>query len=82
MAELGWMGLVVPEAMGGLGLSTVDLALVLDELEPVLVELARSPERISVNDRRWIRSRIDDSALLFKVRAATSDIRERVANDQ
>jgi alkylation response protein AidB-like acyl-CoA dehydrogenase len=32
MAELGWMGLVVPEKLGGLGLSTVDLALVLEEL--------------------------------------------------
>jgi alkylation response protein AidB-like acyl-CoA dehydrogenase len=32
MAELGWMGLVVPEELGGLGLSTVDLALVLEEL--------------------------------------------------
>jgi alkylation response protein AidB-like acyl-CoA dehydrogenase len=32
MAELGWIGLVVPEAEGGLGLSTIDLALVLEEL--------------------------------------------------
>ena len=32
MAALGWMGLVVPEAGGGLGLSTLDLALVLEEL--------------------------------------------------
>src|SRR5204862_185999 len=32
MAELGWMGLVVPETDGGLGLSTLDLALVLEEL--------------------------------------------------
>src|SRR5205807_3020863 len=32
MAELGWMRLVVPEADGGLGLSTLDLALVLEEL--------------------------------------------------
>lgn len=32
MAELGWMGLVVPESMGGLGLATLDLALVLEEL--------------------------------------------------
>src|SRR5207249_7237616 len=32
MAELGWMGLAVPEADGGLGLSTLDLALVLEEL--------------------------------------------------
>ena len=32
MAELGWMGLVVPEKMGGLALSTLDLALVLEEM--------------------------------------------------
>jgi alkylation response protein AidB-like acyl-CoA dehydrogenase len=32
MAELGWMGLLVPEAEGGLGLGTLDLALVLEEL--------------------------------------------------
>jgi alkylation response protein AidB-like acyl-CoA dehydrogenase len=32
MAELGWMGLVVPEADGGLALGTLDLALVLEEL--------------------------------------------------
>jgi alkylation response protein AidB-like acyl-CoA dehydrogenase len=32
MAELGWMGLAVPEKEGGLGLGTLDLALVLEEL--------------------------------------------------
>jgi len=32
MAALGWMGLVVPEKMGRLGLSTLDLALVLEEI--------------------------------------------------
>ena len=32
MAELGWMGLAVPEKAGGLGLGTLDLALVLEEL--------------------------------------------------
>jgi len=32
MAELGWMKLVVPEAQGGLGLATLDLAVVLEEL--------------------------------------------------
>ena len=56
------------------------LAQVLDDLEPVLVEVANSPKRISPNDRRWLQSRIDDNALIFKVRAATSDIRDRVAN--
>jgi alkylation response protein AidB-like acyl-CoA dehydrogenase len=32
MAELGWMGLMVPEKHGGLGLGVLDLALVLEEL--------------------------------------------------
>jgi len=37
MAELGWIGLVVPGAMGGLGLSTIDLALVLEEIGRAVV---------------------------------------------
>ena len=37
MAELGWMGLVVPESLGGLGLSTIDLALVLEEIGRAVV---------------------------------------------
>jgi len=32
MAELGWMGLIVPEKDGGLGLGALDLALVLEEM--------------------------------------------------
>jgi alkylation response protein AidB-like acyl-CoA dehydrogenase len=36
MAELGWTGLVVPEAHGGLGLGTLELALVLEELGRVV----------------------------------------------
>jgi alkylation response protein AidB-like acyl-CoA dehydrogenase len=32
MAELGWPGLVVPEAHGGLGLGTLELVLVMEEL--------------------------------------------------
>src|SRR5262249_5312054 len=32
MAELGWMGLIVPEKDGGLGLGALDLALVTEEL--------------------------------------------------
>src|SRR5262245_65229525 len=32
MAELGWMGLLVPEKEGGLGLGALDLILVLEEL--------------------------------------------------
>lgn len=36
MAELGWMGLLVPEKQGGLGLGALDLALVLEELGRVV----------------------------------------------
>ena len=53
---------------------------VLNDLEPVLVEVARSPERMNAGARQWLRTRIDDDALLFKVRVAASDARERVSN--
>lgn len=53
---------------------------VLDDLEPVLVEVARSPERMNPGARQWLRSRIDEDALLFKVRGAANDARERVSN--
>jgi alkylation response protein AidB-like acyl-CoA dehydrogenase len=36
LAENGWMGLVVPEKAGGLGLGTLDLALILEELGRVV----------------------------------------------
>jgi hypothetical protein len=50
---------------------------VLDELEPVLVEVARSPDRPNPQDLNSLRTRIDRDALLFKVRAVTQDIHER-----
>ena len=37
LAELGWLGLVVPEAYGGAGLGAVDLAVVCDEAGRVLL---------------------------------------------
>src|SRR5215510_11129868 len=37
MTELGWMGLVVPEAYGGAGLALLDLALLLEQLGRALV---------------------------------------------
>jgi hypothetical protein len=50
---------------------------VLDDLESVLVEVARSPEKVKRQDMKVLRSRIDDDGLLFKVRAVTHEIRER-----
>jgi alkylation response protein AidB-like acyl-CoA dehydrogenase len=37
MAQLGWMGLVLPETYGGLGLSFVDLTILLEEMGRVLL---------------------------------------------
>jgi hypothetical protein len=53
---------------------------VLDDLEPVLVEVARSPEPMNAGARQWLRARIDEDALLFKVRVAANDARDRVSN--
>ena len=53
------------------------LANMLDELEPLLVEVARSPEKVNRKDLKSLRSQIDGEGLLFKVRAVTNEIRER-----
>ena len=50
---------------------------VLDDLESVLLEVARSPEKVKHQEMKVLRSRIDDNGLLFKVRAVTNEIRER-----
>jgi hypothetical protein len=58
------------------------LAQMLDDLEPVLVEVARSPAQVNWNELRSLRARIDEEALLFKVRAVTNEIRERQLDRQ
>jgi alkylation response protein AidB-like acyl-CoA dehydrogenase len=37
MAELGWTGLIIPESYGGLGLSMLDMALLLEEMGRAVV---------------------------------------------
>src|SRR5579883_190294 len=37
MAELGWLGLIVPEAYGGAGLNYIDLVVVLEEMGKVVL---------------------------------------------
>ena len=56
------------------------LVRVLEDLEPVLVEVARGADRLDERDRQWLRARIDDDNLLFKVRAVSNDVRGRIAN--
>ena len=50
---------------------------VLDDLESVLVEVARSPDKVKRQEMKVLRSRISEDGLLFKVRAVTHEIRER-----
>lgn len=52
-------------------------AQMLEDLETVLVEVARGPEKVNRKELESLRTRIDDGGLLFKVRAVTSEIRER-----
>lgn len=47
------------------------LAALLDELEPFLLELAHAPEETPAEELDDLRQRIDDRALLFKVRVVS-----------
>src|SRR5207249_6049745 len=53
------------------------VAAVLDELERSLMEIVHSPSRISAADLQQIRRRIDATALLFKVRVMSDELRRR-----
>jgi len=55
----------------------VRLAQMLDDLELVLVEIARTPDRVDRTDLRSLRARIENDDLLFKVRAVSKQIEER-----
>jgi hypothetical protein len=55
----------------------VRLAAMLEDLELVLVEIARSPEQLDKKDLRSLRARIEDDNLLFKVRAVSQQIHDR-----
>ena len=53
------------------------MASVLDDLEPVLVEIARGPDRLSGAELDALRQRIESQGLLFKIRVIGSQMRER-----
>lgn len=59
--------------------STGDRTIVafLDDLERVLVDLAASPDTLTAERLDEVRRRIDSQGLLFKVRALSSELRER-----
>ncbi len=53
------------------------VAQMLEDLEPVLVDVARSPAKVDKREFKIWRDRIGDSDLLFKVRVVGNEIRER-----
>lgn len=53
------------------------LAAMLEDLEAVLVEIARSPRTLKRQELDALRTRIEQDDLLFKVRVVTDEIRER-----
>jgi hypothetical protein len=55
----------------------MQLAHMLEDVESVLVEVARSPEKVNAADLKSIRSRIEGQSLLFKVRAVSNEIHNR-----
>ncbi len=50
---------------------------ILDELEPILLEIANSPSRLSSYDLQQITQRIDAQGILFKVHVLESRVRAR-----
>jgi anti-sigma factor RsiW len=54
------------------------LANVLDDLESVLVEVARSPDTVSPREVDAWRAHIQDDGLLFKVRAVSENVQTRL----
>ena len=52
-------------------------AQMIEDLEAVLVDVARSPAKVDKREFKAWRDRIGDADLLFKVRVVGNDIRER-----
>jgi len=54
-----------------------NVASVLDELEPVLLEIARGPGQLTPEEVEKLRARIEADGILFKVRVVGSTVRHR-----
>jgi len=59
------------------GAKTPALSQVLDDLEPVLLEIANSPSQLTSDEFETLRDRIEARSLVFKVRVTGADIRAR-----
>ena len=59
------------------GPETPALSQMLDDLEPVLLEIANSPARLTSEEFKALRDRIEARSLVFKVRVTGADVRAR-----
>ncbi len=75
MAELGWMGLVLPEEYGGSALNYVDLVLVLEEMGRVVLPSPFIWTMLFAEALKRVGSDAQKSALLPKI--ATGDLSRR-----
>jgi hypothetical protein len=51
------------------------VATLLDELEPVLIQIARSPDEVSADELREMQERVAAKGLVFKLRVVRADVR-------
>lgn len=51
-----------------------DVATLLDELEPVLLQIARSPSQVSADELRAMQKRVESKGLVFKLRVVRADV--------
>ncbi|HEV7238462.1 MAG TPA: hypothetical protein VGQ36_04415 [Thermoanaerobaculia bacterium] len=51
-----------------------DVATLLDELEPVLLQIARSPSNVSAEELRAMQKRVETKGLVFKLRVVRADV--------
>jgi hypothetical protein len=59
------------------GAASPAVAQLLDDLEPVLLDIVHSPSALSADEFQALRSRIEDRSLVFKLRVTGADVRAR-----
>ena len=53
------------------------IASLLDDLEPVLLDIVHGPSTLSADEFHALRDRIEDRSLVFKLRVSGADVRAR-----
>jgi hypothetical protein len=56
-----------------------DVATLLDELEPVLLQIAHAPEQVSAEELRAMQKRVEAKGLVFKLRVVRADVKRTAA---